>query len=72
MAMNPYNHEPDEPMVTIPLSQYTEMVKRIQLLEDQAEIDRLKRDLDALEARRVEAVHRMFAAEEKLKEAGSK
>lgn len=65
-----FDRKPDEPMVTIPLSQYTEMVKRIQLLEDQAEIDRLKRDLDALEARRVEAVHRMFAAEDKLKEAG--
>lgn len=70
MAMNPYNHEPDEPMVTIPLSQYTEMVKRIQQLEDQEEIDRLKRDLDALEAKRTEAVCRMFAAENKLKEAG--
>lgn len=70
MAMNPYNHEPDEPTVTIPLSQYTEMVKRIQLLEDQQEIDRLKRDLDALEAKLCEVLHRMFAAEEKLKEAG--
>lgn len=65
-----FSREPDEPMVTIPISKYTEMVKRIQLLEDQAEIDRLKRELDALEDRRLEAVHRMFAAEDKLKVAG--
>lgn len=70
MAVNPYNHEPDEPMVTIPLSQYTEMVQSIQRLKDQQEIDRLNHDLAALEAKRVEAVHRMFAAQDKLKEAG--
>lgn len=60
----------EEPKVTIPLSQYTEMVKRIQLLEDRAEIDRLKREMDALEAKRCEALHKMFAAEAKMKEAG--
>lgn len=70
MSCISYNHQMEEPQVTIPLSQYTDMVKRIQLLEDQAEIDRLKRDLEALEARRVEVVHRMFTAEDKLKEAG--
>lgn len=70
MPYNPCNHQMEEPSVTIPLSQYTEMVKHIQLLEDQAEIDRMKHEMDSLEARRVEAVHRLFAAEEKLKEAG--
>lgn len=70
MPYNPCNHQMEEPSVTIPLSQYTEMVRRIQMLEDQAEIDRLQRELDALEAKRVEAIHRMFAAENKLKEAG--
>ena len=68
--VNPYNHEPEEPKVTIPLSQYTDMVKQIQLLTDQQEIGRLQRKIESLESKRVEVLHRMYAAEEKLKEAG--
>lgn len=64
------NYGLTEPMVTIPLSQYTDMVTQIQLLTDQQEIHRLQQELEALEAKRMEAFHRMLKAEDKLKEAG--
>ena len=47
------NSFPEE-MVTIPLSLYTEMVCQIQMLEDTQEIERLKRECEATEAKRVE------------------
>ena len=55
-----------EATVTIPLSHYTEMVRLIQMLEDTLEIERLKSECEATEAKRVEVLHKMFALQNEL------
>ena len=67
MPMNPYNHEPDEPMVTISLSRYTEMVRTIQRLEDQKQIDKLQQDFNALQDKYNATLCELYTTKEKLK-----
>ena len=71
MAYNPYNHQDDGnlPMVTIPLAQYTDMVKQIQMLQDQQTIDKLTGELDAAKEENSRLLCRVYSAEDKLKEA---
>ena len=67
MPMNPYKHEPDEPMVTISLSRYTEMVRTIQRLEDQKQIDKLQQDFNALQDKYNATLCELYTTKEKLK-----
>lgn len=67
MPMNPYNHEPDEPMVAITLSRYTEMVRTIQRLEDQKQTDKLQQDFNALQDKYNATLCDLYTAKEKLK-----
>lgn len=67
MPMNPYNHEPDEPMVNITLSRYTEMVRTIQMLEDQKQTDKLQQDFNALQDKYNATLCDLYTAKEMLK-----
>lgn len=67
MPMNPYNHETDEPMVTITLSRYTEMVRTIQRLEDQKQTDKLQQDFNALQDKYNATLCELYTTKEKLK-----
>ena len=58
----------DELMVTIPLSQYTEMVRKLQKAEDQLEIDQLKTELQMETDRYSKLLVRVYNAEDRLKE----
>lgn len=58
----------DELMVTIPLSQYTEMVRKLQKTEDQLVIDQLKLELQQETDRYSKLLVRVYKAEDRLKE----
>lgn len=60
--------ELEKVMVTIPLTEYTRLVKLVSELEHERIIDDMQRQLDDAKDERTKALCRMYEAESKLKE----
>lgn len=59
----------DENRITIRLSEYVAMIRRIQELENQQQLDMLRREIETLAAKNNELLVRIYEAGEKAKEA---
>ena len=60
--------ELEKAMVTIPLTEYTRLVKLVAELEHERVLDDMQRQLDDAKDERTKALCRMYEAEAKLKE----
>ncbi|MDD6041959.1 MAG: hypothetical protein PUD63_12325 [Clostridia bacterium] len=62
-------HAEDENKITIRLSEYVAMIRRIQELEHQQQLDMLRREIETLTGKNNDLLIRLYEAGEKTREA---